>query len=199
MLEHLKHLTWAKFLFFVWGLTSLDLYTRLHEFCTIEPFSSFFTMVSWLSWEGCTTLLPFNLIKSFESLSTSYLSTSFSRARSSLQSSTITCTYQDCFSLLSFYEQVLSIVLYDFNTVTMTSWSISRVANESTSLSFEHLSFWCRFWRSICLLVSSSNSTLRAWFLSFTRASIWFHHPFYWEASFASLFLDLASSPFSSS
>jgi hypothetical protein len=53
---------------------------------------SFARLIPSQSWEGCTTLLPFIFVKSFESLSTSCLSTSFSWIRSSLECSIVTCS-----------------------------------------------------------------------------------------------------------
>jgi hypothetical protein len=62
---------------------------------TVDPFSSFFTMSSRLSWEGCTLLFSFNTYKFFWSFSTSCLSSSFSLATRSSQDSTSTCSMLD--------------------------------------------------------------------------------------------------------
>ena len=76
---------------FGWGhLLDLWPYWMHLKHVTVDPFSSFFTTSSRLFWEGWTMLLPFNLAKSFMSLSISYLSLSFSLAmRSSYDSTTI--------------------------------------------------------------------------------------------------------------
>ena len=79
--------------FLDWGHL-LDLWHSLWhlEQVTVDPFSSFFTMSSRLSWKGWTLLsmsLPFNLYKSFMSLSTSCLSSSFSLSMRSSHDSTI--------------------------------------------------------------------------------------------------------------
>jgi hypothetical protein len=50
---------------------------RIWGIVTFEPFSSFFTISSQLSWEGCTWTLLFNLVNSNFSYSTSLLSSLF--------------------------------------------------------------------------------------------------------------------------
>jgi len=65
------------------------------EVVRFETFSSFFTMSSQLSWEGCTWPLLFNLIISIFSSSTYRLSWSFSSAIRSSQVSVITCSTQE--------------------------------------------------------------------------------------------------------
>jgi hypothetical protein len=127
---------------FLWGL--------MHA--SVDPISSFFTMSSWLSWEGWALHLPFHWIKSLFCLSTSSLSSSFSFVTESSQVPTNTCSTKDW---LAWEQQLLAHDKIDgtfvhvhlwvwgwyyFTDVTTTSWAISSMRWESISFSLEHKS-----------------------------------------------------------
>jgi hypothetical protein len=103
----------------------------------VEFFSRFFTMLSWLSWGGCTWLSSFNTYKSLLSFSTSCLSSSFSWATRSSQDSTNTCSILDWLAweqqglvqanslLTSEHVHVGVRGCKNFTDETKTSWAIS--------------------------------------------------------------------------
>ena len=81
-------LTWTRLSSFAWSCWG----AKIVEF---ELFSSFFTMLSQLSWEGYTWSFLFNLIISILSSSTSRLSSSFSSTMRSSHDSVTTCSTQE--------------------------------------------------------------------------------------------------------
>ena len=112
----------------------LDLWPLWWHFeqVTVDSFSSFFTMSSRLSWEGWTLLsmiLPFNLAKSFMSLCTSCLSSSFSLAMRSSQDFATTSSKH--FSL-----QGLDSSIESMQEVESLVSSFQRVINFCNALNF---------------------------------------------------------------
>ena len=120
---------------------------------TIVPFSSFFTILSRLSWEGWAWHFPFKRVKLLLSIPTSSLSSLFSCVIEISLIPEISSSMEDWLSWeqhLLAHDNIVSIWVhvhmwgwYDFKLVNTTSWAISNMICESINLLWEHTSISC--------------------------------------------------------
>jgi hypothetical protein len=162
------------FFFYSIPLTSLMVLTftwRDSMHATVVPVSSFFTMLSRLSWEGWEMHFPFSHVKlvlslSFSSLSSWYTVSSIP-GNSSLKKDLLVSEQQELTheNIVSIWTHVHEWGCWDFKFVITTSWEIFNMIWSFIRFSWEHRSISCFSWEARFFIFIFSTWSLSKVFL----------------------------------